>query len=175
MCKEFGCDSDVLARGLCGKHYARMKRSSRTQKCSIDDCDNIVENYKTGLCNKHYCRLLKTGSTESHVDELGSKASPTTKDLSWIAGFLEGEGSFRKGSTSHIVSACQCYVEPLEVLQKFLGGRISFRETKSENHNDRYDWYVTGARARGVMMTLYPMLSPRRRDQISNSLEGFDV
>jgi len=59
--------------------------------------------------------------------------SPTKADLYWIAGFLEGEGSFvtcqrkgqyRENSSTFTVSATQKEIEPLLALQMFLGGSI---------------------------------------------------
>lgn len=99
--------------------------------------------------------------------------SPTSRDLEWAAGFLEGEGSFlynhnrktlsngrKKDTGTQEVSATQVHTsEPLNKLQALFGGTV-----RGE------DWRVTGPRARGVMMTLYPLVSSRRKEQIRRAL-----
>ncbi len=100
-----------------------------------------------------------------------SSIKPTARDLEWAAGFLEGEGCFRrswpgKGGTEH-VSASQKIREPLEKLQTFFGGSIG-----PDRIGGTYRWQVYGPRARGVSMTLYSLLSNRRQKQIRDALNG---
>jgi hypothetical protein len=102
---------------------------------------------------------------------------PSARDLGWIAGFLEGEGSFlRSNSGSEVVIAGQVQMEPLERLQRFLGGNIRVRKNGRTGPGgvgragDFGEWRISGSRARGVMMTLYPMMSPRRCGQICTAL-----
>lgn len=114
---------------------------------------------------------------------LRSTASPTRADLHWIAGFMEGEGSFmrkrsgratskKSGDVFKAISVCAAQVqrEPLERLQKWLGGHVRFRPSKIPTQSDCYSWGVFGARARGVAMTLYPLMSPKRQGQIRVAL-----
>ena len=99
--------------------------------------------------------------------------SPSTKDLYWIAGFLEGEGGFRKGGNSkysQTVYASQVQKEPLERLQKFLGGSLK-PQGKRGTHSSHWRWNAYGNRARGIMMTLYTLMSPRRQEQIKQALQ----
>lgn len=93
---------------------------------------------------------------------------PTIRDLHWIAGFLEGEACFRTTNQCAEVGVAQLQREPLERLQRFLGGTIKIEKRKP---NDLNKWSVCGSRARGVMMTVYPLMSPRRQAQIANSLK----
>jgi len=109
-------------------------------------------------------------------EHLKAKASPTTADLHWIAGFMDGEGTF--GNGGHVkypcaaVSATQKDIEPLEKLQKFLGGSIGKNSNNTTTGSKRYfyRWQATGPRARGIMMTLYPLLSSRRQTKIREVL-----
>lgn len=87
-------------------------------------------------------------------------SSPTTRDINWAAGFLEGEGSF-VFAAGEIIDVCQVQREPLERLQRFFGGRIHKHSTRKLNV-----WRVYGSRARGVMLTLYALFSPRRQQQV---------
>lgn len=107
---------------------------------------------------------------------------PTTADLHWAAGFLDGEGSFatipvkhRDGigvSHSARVFASQLYPESLQKLATLFGGSIYFREGRGNLLSKKgiWTWSVHGGMARGLMMTLYILLSPYRRQQIRASL-----
>ncbi len=93
---------------------------------------------------------------------------PSQRELGWIAGFLEGEGCFNTAGSNpgtQRVTAVQKQREPLLRLQELLGGRVypRFRD-------GCFGWSVTGARARGIMLTLYALMSPRRKDQIRAAL-----
>lgn len=89
--------------------------------------------------------------------------SPSARDLEWAAGFLEGEGSFIKAAGTQRVSAFQNSLEPLLKLKSFFGGTISPQRVGNQ-------WQIAGARARGVMMTLFSLLSERRKVQIRGAL-----
>lgn len=102
---------------------------------------------------------------------VSASVSPTTADLAWAAGFLEGEGAFGTNGNkwaSQCVRATQKNLEPLYRLQRLFGGAVKpFRK-------DMYgEWRTYGVRARGIMFTLFPFLSARRRTQIKLALGGF--
>lgn len=96
----------------------------------------------------------------------------TTRDLEWAAGFLEGEGSFVKTMHSHNVTAPQRNLEPLLRLQALFGGTINTSWGNGKGKLLIPRWYISGTRARGVMMTLYTLLSKKRQDQIIKVLHG---
>lgn len=87
-------------------------------------------------------------------------------DLGWAAGFLEGEGSFPANATA--VTACQKQREPLDRLRRLFGGRVYWRPEGGTY--GIYAWYLHGPSARGVMMTLFSLMSPRRKAQIRGAL-----
>lgn len=96
--------------------------------------------------------------------------TPSLVEIGWAAGFLEGEGTFNVNhnalarSASSKVSATQKQREPLERLQAFFGGSIApFKGVY-------WRWVVYGSRARGVMFTMFSLLSPRRREQVKVAL-----
>jgi hypothetical protein len=93
---------------------------------------------------------------------------PTLRDLSWAAGFLEGEGCFRVASNTETVGAPQLNREPLARLQSLFGGRLKLRQ--KPDGRTIYEWRVSGSRARGVMMTLYVMLSAMKRSDVRGNL-----
>jgi hypothetical protein len=99
----------------------------------------------------------------------GASCRPTVADLHWAAGFLEGEGCFyrfrRPGAVSIGVGATQVDTEPLEKLQRLFGGRITKKSMTARNRQQPHAWTVYGARAWGVALTLYTLLSNRRKAQ----------
>lgn len=92
------------------------------------------------------------------------------RDLYWAAGFLEGEGSFMNQRFQVVVSAVQVQREPLERLLSLLGGKIYFCRKKNPKHSDYFKWNTQGSRGAGVAMTLFSLLSTKRREQILKAL-----
>lgn len=90
--------------------------------------------------------------------------SPTLRQIEWAAGFLEGEGTFEKCR----VRASQKQKEPLTRLKKYFGGTITINAY--DYLEPIYRWNISGSRARGVMLTLYRLMSPRRQKQIRKGL-----
>lgn len=102
----------------------------------------------------------------------------TLRKIEWVAGFLEGEGSFQRGGSrgsTPVVSVMQVQREPLERLQALFGGsiRMWLRKNKNPNHSDAARWQACGGKAAGLMMTLYPLMSPKRKEQISQALAAW--
>jgi len=95
-------------------------------------------------------------------------------DLGWTAGFLEGEGSFWAQHHIPCVTASQVQREPLERLEMLYGGRIyRMRNFSKKSEQPIHRWQVSGAQGRGLMMTLYPLMSPRRQGQIVKALSAW--
>jgi hypothetical protein len=104
-----------------------------------------------------------------------SKATlhPTNLEIAWAAGIYEGEGSCQlsKGTTHASVSQKDLWLP--QKLRDLFGGSVRQRDphaSKSRIDGKEYprlcgEWYITGARARGFLMTMYKFLSPRRQDQ----------
>lgn len=92
----------------------------------------------------------------------------TTADLQWVAGFLEGEGSFYTNpkSATFIVSAGQTQEWPLERLVSLVGGRIYRQTVQGPNRKPCWQWQLSGVSGAGLAMTLYALMSPRRKEQI---------
>lgn len=69
VCSEPDCGNQVVARGLCMKHYKRMRRHGSTaptrmtnqgKLCSVDGCGSPA--YVKGLCEMHYERVRDHGT-----------------------------------------------------------------------------------------------------------------
>lgn len=115
----------------------------------------------------------KVSKTHRGVELTGDVASlrPTARDLAWVAGFLEGEGSFfAQDGRWPQVSATQVQEEPLSRLAALLGGKVYYRPSRKANWKPTFWWRVSGPRARGVAMTVYGMMSSRRKEQIRSML-----
>ena len=88
-------------------------------------------------------------------------------ELGWVAGFLEGEGCFQgrcKGAV--LVSCSQVQREPLERLEKLFGGPIRLYQQKNPKHQPYHRWHLLGDKAADLMMQIFHLMSPRRREQI---------
>ncbi len=88
------------------------------------------------------------------------------KQIFWIAGFLEGEGSFGSGYRPCVVSASQVEKEPIQRLHSLLGGVVDTYSRKAVTGNIYYRWRLQSIRALGLMMTIYNLMSPKRKKQI---------
>jgi hypothetical protein len=95
----------------------------------------------------------------------------STLHLAWAAGFLEGEGSFVKGPDgSPCVSAAQVQREPIDRLELMFGGKISRRSTNGFSDKQIFVWRLSARRSIEVMMTLYILMSPKRRGEIESAI-----
>jgi len=102
-------------------------------------------------------------------------------DLGWIAGFLEGEGTFGRYKTNgkHAYARVVCGssdLDQIERLQTLLGGVGTIHKTKvregREHHKPFWNWQLSaGKQAEGVMRLVYPHMSPRRQGQIDDALK----
>ncbi len=99
---------------------------------------------------------------------------PSTLDIAWLAGIFEGEGSAHNQKTSgHIYPIVQIsQKEPwiLHRISAFFGGSVNgpYVQHKEDGIASTYiyRWSTSGARARGILMTIYSLLSPHRQEQI---------
>lgn len=93
------------------------------------------------------------------------------KELHWAAGFLDGEGCFSNNRPGEpVLTACQASdPELLLRLHNLFGGNVYKR--KPENYGkltrkEIYEWRCHGAKAVGAMMTLFSLMSMRRKARI---------
>ncbi len=99
---------------------------------------------------------------------------PSTRELEWAAGFLEGEACFsiaQRTSRCESIHASQVNKEPLEKLWYMFGGSLRMKAPR-KNQQSYWHWQVTGARARGIMLTLYSLLSDKRQNEIRFALSA---
>src|SRR5437879_7270351 len=128
---------------------------------------------------------MKVGATQrgkpraswgEHRATQHAQIHPTPQDIAWAAGFIEGEGYCTRGTRNSIrLAAPQNTTECLErLIELFEGniyrGRQDATRRRGINSRDTFHWIVFGARARGVMMTIYKFMSQRRKAQIRETL-----
>jgi hypothetical protein len=95
----------------------------------------------------------------------------TASDIHWLAGVYEGEGYCIFGCGTHRITLAQKDEWLGKELQRRFGGVVY--DTPDKRTGVVYHvWRVTGARARGIMMSMYPLLSPRRQQQVLNVLRA---
>lgn len=95
---------------------------------------------------------------------------PSVHDIVFAAGYYEGEGWCQMTGTSEAASIGQKDREKLEWLKERFGGSIG--KVKQPHGNEFYAWHVYGSNARGFLMTIFSLLSRRRKDQIKNVLSA---
>jgi hypothetical protein len=93
---------------------------------------------------------------------LEAQAHPTIRDIAWAAGLYEGEGSCVARTCSASIAQKDRWV--LERMKLLFGGTI--HEHRTPKYESFFSWRVNGTRARGFVMTIYVLLSPRRQEQV---------
>lgn len=76
-CTVLDCGVHVRARGLCGRHYQRLRNNGTTDllrvraRCSVVDCDRAARG--RGLCGKHYQRLMRLDRLDLPAEDIGER------------------------------------------------------------------------------------------------------
>ena len=99
----------------------------------------------------------------------------STKQIAWVAGILEGEGSF--GLTNN--SRCPCIwlgmsdVDVVRGVRNIIDPSINIsgvNDGRLPHYKKQYRITVNGIRAIQWMMTIYPLMSRRRKEKIKELL-----
>lgn len=99
---------------------------------------------------------------------------PQKSDIAWCAGLFEGEGCFTVMCYDHGAGSDQprCYLamtdeEPVRRFHQLLGvGHVYTRGSNNPKHKPQWQWQVAKQKdVRYVIETLYPWLSPRRKER----------
>lgn len=99
-------------------------------------------------------------------------------DLAWLAGLLEGEGSFmRPMPSAPRLPIIQLIMTDLDVMERAAGlmGSVVWRNNLSKRNprwKDAWQTRVKGTRARNLMIELRPLMGQRRQAQIDAALDG---
>ena len=95
------------------------------------------------------------------------------KDIYWAAGFLDGEGYFGRRRSTCFVQATQVQAELLYRLQKLFGGHVRQFQRDQVTGRRYHRWDFHGKKATGLMLTLYSLLSLKRKLQIQKALDAW--
>lgn len=107
-------------------------------------------------------------------------------NLGWIAGLLEGEGSFGVAKRKKDGYSCRVAISMTDpdVIQKAKDlsgfGRVYGPYPVKESNvgsgpfKDRYLWVVQGKKAAELMRGVLPFMGARRSDRILEILNGYD-
>ena len=103
----------------------------------------------------------------------------TDSELHWLAGWLEGEGSFMKPSPSKpnqpSISAVCTDRDVIERVGRLLGSKVhevNKTKCKVKGWKQQYQTRVRGIKARTFMMLLTPLMGERRQMQIRDALKA---
>jgi hypothetical protein len=98
-------------------------------------------------------------------------------DLHWLAGLLEGEGSFIAGPPSaprtRAVVLSMVDRDVVERAAQLLDCAVTFLPARRERWSDAYTTRVRGPRAVEWMKRLRPLMGERRRGQIDRALASY--
>lgn len=111
-CSVDNCLTKAIAKGLCDKHYRRLKKYGFTclpvkkpkENCLVKSCTNI--NKTRGFCSKHYTRLLRCGDPEKtkrvyvqerNCNECKKRYKPYSKKVGQTCCSWKCYNKFRKG------------------------------------------------------------------------------
>lgn len=88
----------------------------------------------------------------------------TKPELGYLAGFLDGEGSFGFYGSTASVKVSNCYPRVLEWMQSIYGGSIySDHGARSSKHRLVFRWTVSGEAARRLCSDVIPYLQEKVR------------
>lgn len=106
-------------------------------------------------------------------------SSMRDEDFYWLAGLLEGEGSFMKPAPSQpnqpIISLHMADEDIVARVAGLVG--LKYRPVRNrhpEKWRDTYILQVRGSRAVELMTRLRPFMGQRRRSQIDHALESYN-
>lgn len=94
----------------------------------------------------------------------------SVKELYWAAGYIEGEGCFNIYKTVPSIQVAQVQKQPQERLVSLFGGKLRLEPSRKPKWNPAWKWKISNHKAVSIMMTLYPLLSPKRQAKIREIL-----
>lgn len=100
------------------------------------------------------------------------------RSLLWLAGFLEGEGSFLRGTPSAPrsprITAVTTDRDVADRVGALLGVRVHPVKSRSSHHRQAYAIALKGHRAVALMKDLRPLMGERRQAAIDSAIASAD-
>lgn len=177
----------ALARPHC-----RVIRWRGDRSCTVPSCTRRMRT--KGLCKVHYdswWKAKKRGRASrytpvgpplpaslDHVGPLAPSSPGTVAALAWLAGLLEGEGTFeahRQGAFTYPrISISMCDEDVVRRASELLSSRSVWREDpREEGWSPTFGTAITGARAAVIMSDLLPYMGERRSSEIRIALDRY--
>jgi hypothetical protein len=168
-------------------HRARWARPAPT--CSATQCRRPGS--RRGLCERHYDRWWKAkragrpttfGPSDPPIRLYGTTADGTLNDdcgVAWLAGLLEGEGTFTIGRYSPqiaypVIGLNMCDQEIVTRAAGMLGApSVNRREARQEDWSPTYVTAISGQAAATWMRRLRGLMGKRRRAAIDAALAEY--
>lgn len=109
-----------------------------------------------------------------HAENAGSIPVASTNDLHWLAGLLEGEGSFLKGPPSApnrpVIRVHMTDRDVVERVAELFQVSVVYLPARKENWKPTWLASLTGRRAVALMQQIRPYMGERRMRQIDAAL-----
>ena len=96
--------------------------------------------------------------------------SLSVRDIAWLAGLLEGEGSFRKQVKTINIMVGMTDEDVIARASVMVGYKYLNVAPKKEGYKPQYHLTFSGRRAASWMMTVYPLMGARRKAKIMECL-----
>ena len=97
----------------------------------------------------------------SKSEETGPR--PTKEDLIYLAGFVDGEGSFAIRNTPGLIIA-NTYLPILREIKEKFGGTVApFKQRPNPKWRQAYRWCIYGQNAVALTRKLYPFLREKKQ------------
>lgn len=106
----------------------------------------------------------------------------TEAEVAWLAGFLEGEGTFYIKSQPNrnyripTIKVGGCDKDVIERAAKLLGSEsLQFERRRQEHWKDQWKVQVYGKRAVGIMQQVLPLMGERRATKIKEVISAWET
>lgn len=181
-----------IDHALARPHVRTVRWHVHATACSVPTCPRPVRT--KGLCKLHYhlwWKARKRGRPSKYIP-LDAPLPPAIDDatiitqpdpdtraaLAWLAGLLEGEGSFDalRHRDHHYprISVSMCDEDVIGRARAILGSRSVWRdEPRQDGWSAMFATALTGARAADAMNTLLPFMGRRRASEIASALAAY--
>jgi hypothetical protein len=181
-----------IERALARPHAERMRWYRRAGACSAQPCERPVRT--RGLCKIHYhtwWKAKKRGRVGRHlpvdpplpaqsglVGPLRMPALGSDLALAWLAGLLEGEGTFEAHRERQLtyprIALHMCDEDVVARASAHLHSRSVWpEEPRQEGWRPSYGTAITGGRAGELMSALLPHMGERRSAEIRAALSSY--
>jgi LAGLIDADG-like domain len=134
-----------------------------------------VSDVLSGVARGHQGLAVPTvAAAASAADRWIAEAADGDVERAWLAGLLEGEGSFGCGQRHTVlVRLTMTDQDVVERVARMLGASVRREEPAKDNWAPTWHFEIYGRRAMGIAEDLEPLMGQRRRAQIRKMREYY--